>query len=42
MIKLQFLLSALLLYYRKILNIRTPQKFTVITLKFEQNGFTKE
>ena len=26
----------------KILNIRTPQTFAVITLKFEQDGFTKE
>ena len=26
----------------KILNIRTPQKFAVITLKFELDGFTKE
>ena len=26
----------------KILNIWTPQKFAVITLKFDQNGFTKE
>ena len=26
----------------KILNIWTPQKFAVITLKFEQDGFTKE
>ena len=26
----------------KILNIRTPQKFAVITLKFEQDDFTKE
>ena len=26
----------------KILNIRTPQKFAVITLRFEQGGFTKE
>ena len=26
----------------KILNIRTPKKFAVITLKFEQDGFTKE
>ena len=26
----------------KILNIRTPKKFAVITLKFEQNVFTKE
>ena len=26
----------------KILNIRTPKIFAVITLKFEQDGFTKE
>ena len=26
----------------KILNIRTPKKFAVITLKFEQYGFTEE
>ena len=26
----------------KILNIRTPKTFAVITLKFEQDGFTKE
>ena len=26
----------------KILNIRTPQTFAVITLKFEQDGFTEE
>ena len=26
----------------KFLNIRTPKKFTVITLKFEQGGFTVE
>ena len=26
----------------KLLNVRTPQKFAVITLKFEQDGFTKE
>ena len=26
----------------KILNIRTPQKFAAITLKFYQDGFTKE
>ena len=26
----------------KILNIWTPQKFAVITLKFEQNSFTEE
>ena len=26
----------------KILNIRTPKKFAVITLKYEQYGFTKE
>ena len=26
----------------KILNIRTPKRFAVITLKFEQDGFTKE
>ena len=27
-----------LLFTVKILNIRTPQKFAVITLKFEQDG----
>ena len=26
----------------KILNIRTPKTFAVITLKFEQDGFTEE
>ena len=26
----------------KILNIRTPKKFAVITLKFKQHGFTEE
>ena len=26
----------------KLLNILTPQKFAVITLKFEQDGFTVE
>ena len=26
----------------KILKIRTPEKFAVITLKFEQGGFTVE
>ena len=26
----------------KILNIRTPKKFAVITLKFKQDGFTEE
>ena len=26
----------------KILNIWTPQNFAVISLKFEQDGFTKE
>ena len=26
----------------KILNIRTPKKFAVITLKFEQDGYTEE
>ena len=29
-------------YTVKILNIQTHQKFAVITLKFEQDGFTKE
>ena len=29
-------------YAVKILNIRTPEKFAVITLKFEQDGFTIE
>ena len=28
--------------YRKILIIQTLEKFTVITLKFEQSGFTVE
>ena len=26
----------------KFLNIRIPKKFAVVTLKFEQDGFTKE
>ena len=26
----------------KVLNVWTPQKFAVMTLKFEQDGFTKE
>ena len=26
----------------KFLNIQTPKKFAVITLKFEQDGFTEE
>ena len=26
----------------KILNVQTPKKFAVITLKFEQDGFTEE
>ena len=26
----------------KSLNIRTPEKFAVITLRFEQDGFTEE
>ena len=30
------------LNYRKILNIRTAKNFAVITLKFEQDGFTEE
>ena len=29
-------------YYRKILKIRTPEKFIVITLKFERGGFIAE
>ena len=39
------LISAFVVCYLdtvKILNILTPQKFAVITLKFEQDGFTKK
>ena len=29
-------------YHKKILKIRTPKTFAVVTLKFEQDGFTVE
>ena len=35
-------LSCVLMYTVSFLNIRTPKKLAVISLKFEQDGFTKE
>ena len=35
-------LASVNLHTVKILYIRTPKQFAVITLKFEQDGFTKE
>ena len=38
----QWLTSLWSIYTIKILNIRTPKKFAVITLKFEQDSFTEQ